>query len=154
MRDPRVEVSLGEGLRGPGSEAWREIVSRAAATTLDAQAAEDAELSVTLLDDHGMAALNRQWLAREGPTDVIAFPLHGEGEPPVGDIYIGMEQARRQAEELHVPAEEELGRLVVHGTLHVLGWDHPEGEEREASEMWRVQEEIVRELSGGGERGD
>ena len=58
-------------------------------------------------------------------------------------MYLGFEQASRQAADLQVPLEEELLRLVVHGTLHVLGYQHPEGEDREMSEMFRLQEELV-----------
>lgn len=109
----------------------------------------DATLSVTVLDDAGMAALNGQYLDREGPTDVIAFALHDEGEAPFGDVYVGGEQAARQAKVYGVPPEQELVRLVIHGTLHVLGHDHPAGPERESSEMWTLQERLVREVVDG-----
>lgn len=108
---------------------------------------EDAvgELSVALLDDPDIRRLNHEHLGHDRVTDVIAFPLWDEGEPVVGDVYVGFEQARRQAAAEGVPLEEELVRLVVHGTLHVLGWDHPEeAAGREASPMYRLQERIVR----------
>lgn len=108
---------------------------------------EDAvgELSVALLDDPDIRRLNHEHLGHDRVTDVIAFPLWDEGEPVVGDVYVGFEQARRQAAAEGVPLEEELVRLVVHGTLHVLGWDHPvEAAKREASPMYRLQERIVR----------
>jgi probable rRNA maturation factor len=79
---------------------------------------------------------------------VITFALHGEGEPPLGDIYVGWEQALRQAADFGVSPAEELARLAVHGTLHVLGYDHPEGPERERSSMWIRQEQILREVMG------
>jgi probable rRNA maturation factor len=111
---------------------------------------ESAEISVSLLDDGAMAELNRRWLGRPGSTDVLAFSLAGEGDPPLGDIYVGRERAARQAGEHGVPVAEELVRLVVHGTLHVLGHDHPEGPERLESEMFRLQEALVRELVPSG----
>jgi probable rRNA maturation factor len=121
------------------------LLDRAARVALEAEAApDDAEISVTLLDDEGITRVNTEFLSHEGPADVISFPLRQPGLPLVGDIYIGLEQARRQAEDYGVSAEEELVRLVVHGILHVLGWEHPEGEERMDSAMYRRQEELVR----------
>lgn len=103
------------------------------------------EVSLTLLDDDAIAGLNRTYLGREGPTDVIAFSL-GDASSPTGDVYVGAGQAARQAREYGVTLEEELVRLAVHGTLHVLGYDHPEGEERVHSPMFVRQEELVRAL--------
>ncbi len=110
---------------------------------LAAEGVLQAEVSVTLLDDARITDLNREYLGKDRPTDVIAFPLHAPGEPVLGDVYLGFEQARRQAEEFQVPLEEELLRLVIHGTLHVLGHEHPEGQGRVESEMFRVQEELL-----------
>lgn len=105
---------------------------------------EEGEVSLTFLDDQGIRALNLEYLGRDRPTDVIAFALHDVGAPVLGDVYVGYEQAGRQARELDIELEEELLRLAVHGTLHVLGHDHPEGEDRMESEMFRIQEEILR----------
>ena len=106
--------------------------------------ADGAEVSLALLADDAIRALNRTHLGRDHPTDVIAFALGGE--PLVGDVYIGWEQAVRQAEELGIDRDEELVRLAVHGTLHVLGHDHPDGPERERSPMFALQERLVREV--------
>jgi probable rRNA maturation factor len=97
-----------------------------------------------------MARLNREYLGHEGPTDVISFPLEDPGDRVVGDIYIGVDQAARQAEDLGVTAREETVRLALHGLLHVLGWDHPEDGGREESEMFRRQEELVGRWGDGG----
>ena len=67
----------------------------------------------------------------------------------MGDVYIGYEQAHRQAGELGFDPEEELVRLVVHGVLHVLGYDHPEGEDRTGSPMFERQEALVRAILEG-----
>jgi rRNA maturation RNase YbeY len=122
-------------------------LERAVVLTLIDAGVADAEISLTLLDDHGIRDLNLRYLGKDRPTDVIAFAL---GREPVliGDIYLGAEQAARQASELGVPLAEELVRLAVHGTLHVLGHDHPEGEDREASPMFRLQEDLVRRIRG------
>lgn len=105
------------------------------------------EVSLTLLGDDDMRELNQRYLGHDRPTDVIAFTL---GEPPavVGDIYLGVDQARRQAAEHGVELVHELQRLAIHGTLHVLGHDHPPGEERWASPMFALQERILTSLAG------
>ena len=74
----------------------------------------------------------------------VRHALHEEGEEMVGDVYVGVDQARRQAAEFGATPAEEVLRLAIHGTLHVLGYDHPEGEERAGSEMFGVQEELLR----------
>lgn len=105
---------------------------------------EVGEVSLALLDDEAMARLNAHHLGHEGPTDVISFALYSEGEPVVGDIYLGYSQAARQAHEEGVTLEEELVRLAIHGTLHVLGLDHPDAAaDRPGSEMYLLQEVLV-----------
>jgi probable rRNA maturation factor len=113
---------------------------------LDADGRE-AELSITLVDDEEIKRLNREYRGHDRPTDVIAFSLGGP-EQPLGDVYVGAEQARRQAEALGVPLSEELVRLAIHGTLHVLGHDHPDGDERFASPMYLLQEQLLGEVLG------
>lgn len=121
------------------------LVERAALSALRDRGVDRAELSLALMDDAVMAAMNRQWKGRDGTTDVLAFALHDAGEAPLGDVYIGWEQALRQAEEVGEGPARELARLAIHGTLHVLGFDHPE-EERERSGMWQHQERILQQL--------
>ncbi len=104
---------------------------------LDMEGVREGEISVTLLNDEGIQKLNRDYFGKDRPTDVIAFALHARGEPVLGDIYVGFEQALRQASELELPLEEELLRLVIHGALHVLGYKHPDGEDRIDSEMFQ-----------------
>ncbi len=119
-------------------------LERAVRATLEAEGVEQGEVSLALLDDAAIQDLNRRHLGHDRPTDVLAFALWDDGEPVVGDVYVGLEQARRQAGEVGVSLREELVRLAVHGTLHVLGWDHPEeGGARSASPMYRRQEGLV-----------
>ncbi len=113
----------------------------------------EAEISVTFLDDVGIQDLNLRFLGRDRPTDVISFHLHEEGEPPLGDVYVGLDRARGQAERLGVNEEEEFLRLAIHGTLHVLGYDHPEGKERVGSPMFVRQEELVKKALNDGYEG-
>jgi len=140
----RVQVHIGDG-----PARWVAMIERAVRKAVEAEACPAAEVSVALLGDAEMQALNLRWLGKDRTTDVIAFSL-GEADEVVGDVYLGSEQAARQAAEAGVPLEEELVRLAVHGTLHVLGHDHPEGEEREASPMFELQERLVRELMAEG----
>lgn len=103
-----------------------------------------AEVSMTFVTDEEIAELNQQYLKRAGPTDVIAFCLGDH--PLVGDVYISVDTARRNAEEFGIGLDEELTRLVVHGTLHVLGHAHPEDDSRHQSPMFELQEDIVMRL--------
>ncbi len=108
------------------------------------EAVKTAELSVALLDDAEIARMNQEYLEHEGPTDVISFALHHPGDPPLGDVYVGVEQAVRQAAEFGASPAEEVLRLAVHGTLHVLGYDHPKEAGRAESEMFARQEELLK----------
>ncbi len=119
------------------------LLEGAARTTLAAEGIDRGELSVTFLPDDSIREMNRRWLGRDRPTDVLAFALHDPSDPPLGDVYVGMEQAERQAQELGAPFDEELARLVIHGTLHVLGYNHPEGESRGSSDFYRRQEALL-----------
>lgn len=103
------------------------------------------EVSITFLPDGEMRSLNREWLQRDQPTDVISFQL-GSPEDLLADIYVGPDAARRSARDLGLPVTEEILRLVIHGTLHVLGYEHAEEEGREESEMIGLQEELLRAL--------
>ena len=135
-----VEAAAGEGVRLPLDLGRVEELVR---HVLAAEEVRVAEISIAFLGDEEIATLNEGYLAHAGATDVISFALHGEGERPLGDIYVGAEQAARQAAELGVSVQEELLRLAVHGTLHVLGYDHPAEEDRVDSPMYRRQEELL-----------
>lgn len=110
---------------------------------LRAERARSALLSVTFLTARRMATMNRRHLGHAGPTDVIAFGFRDAAGALIGDVYIAPEVAGANARAYGRPVREELLRLVVHGTLHVLGYDHPEGEARLTSPMWRRQERYV-----------
>lgn len=89
----------------------------------------EAELSIQLVDDAEMTLLNEHYRGKAGPTDVLSFSL-ATGEHAeycgglLGDVVIDFAQATRQAAELGHGVEEELLRLLVHGVLHLLGYDH------------------------------
>jgi probable rRNA maturation factor len=105
-------------------------------------AARATRLDLTLLGPTAMRRLNRRATGRRGLTDVIAFALPQPDGTLRGDVYICPAAAQAY--------DGELERLVVHGTLHVLGYDHPEGPGRTRCAMWRRQERYVHRLGGSG----
>ncbi len=139
-----VDVSA-IGVRVPLSKS---AVADAARAALRSERVRDALISITFLNRAAIARMNRTHLDHAGPTDVISFGFTRAvaKDPVVGDIYIAPEVARDNARARGVRVREEIARLVVHGTLHVLGYDHPETEERERSDMWRRQERLVRRI--------
>ncbi|HET9275252.1 MAG TPA: rRNA maturation RNase YbeY [Gemmatimonadales bacterium] len=120
---------------------------RAAAARALGRERRRAALSISFVRPDRIRALNARWKGRRALTDVLAFSLGGPDGGVVGDIYICPGVAAREARARGLALREELLRLVIHGTLHVLGWDHPEGEGRTVSPMWRRQERLVKELA-------
>ncbi|HEY7877829.1 MAG TPA: rRNA maturation RNase YbeY [Gemmatimonadaceae bacterium] len=123
----------------------RHRVAALAQRVLRAEGVRAAELSITFVSAPAIARLNARHLGHAGPTDVIAFPFGPAraGAPVMGDVYIAPAVARINAARYGVGVREELARLVVHGTLHVLGHDHPADHTRAASPMWRRQERLL-----------
>ena len=117
----------------------------AAVAALKAERVTDAMVSITFVGRATMSELNRRYLGHHGPTDVISFGLGrvGKRAAVIGDVYICPEIASENARRQGFSAGEELLRLVIHGTLHVLGHDHPTGDVRTKSPMWRRQERIL-----------
>lgn len=124
-------------------------VRRAVRLVLAGERAGRAVIEVTVLSSQRMRALNRRVLGRDRATDVIAFGMR-HGDTLVGDIYVCPAVARRSATRHRVPVGQELLRLVIHGTLHALGYRHPEGPGRTRSPMWRRQEGYVAALRNAG----
>jgi probable rRNA maturation factor len=123
----------------------RARVREAAAAALNAERVRNAMLSITFVGRDAMSEMNHRYLRHRGPTDVISFGLERTGKrgAVIGDIYICPEVARDNAKRQGIPIGEEVLRLVVHGTLHVLGHDHPVGVSRMTSPMWQRQERIL-----------
>jgi probable rRNA maturation factor len=138
-----VDVSA-EGVRVPISRAR---VAELVRGVLRAEKVRNALLSVTFVDRDEIARLNQEHLGHAGATDVISFGLSSlPGAPVVGDIYIAPEVARDNARVHGAGVREEIARLVVHGTLHVLGHEHPVDADRTTSKMWRRQEQLLSRL--------
>jgi probable rRNA maturation factor len=105
------------------------LLQRTARILIDALKRPEAELSVLLVDDRRIAQLNREFLDREGPTNVIAFPMQegrfAELHPTLlGDVVISVDTAAAEAERAGIAFERRLVELLVHGVLHLCGYDH------------------------------
>jgi probable rRNA maturation factor len=111
------------------------------------------EITVVVTDEQGIRELNRDFLGHDMVTDVLAFPTQAEGGPFVpapeagnylGDVIVCYPRAVEQASEQGHSVGEELALLVVHGVLHLLGYDH--ATEKEQAAMWALQDEILGQL--------
>lgn len=139
--EPRSVAVETDGVRVPVSASRLAELSR---NVLRALKVPRAMLSITFVNTRTMARLNREHLGHRGPTDVITFALGQDpGGAVIGDIYICPDVARAQAAAHGVGVREEIARLVVHGTLHACGWEHPEDDARTTSPMWRRQEQLL-----------
>lgn len=113
---------------------------------------EDATLTVCLVGDRAMRRLHRTFRGKDRTTDVLSFEAGSgpfpEGARPLGDVVISVEQAGRQAREARHSLPRELRVLLVHGYLHLLGYDH----ERDDGTMMRLQARLLRRLLPSGAR--
>jgi len=114
-----------------------------------------AELCVKAVDEATIAELNERWMDKQGPTDVLSFPMDElrpglVGQDPeegvLGDLVLCPVVAARQGETAGHGAQAELDLLTVHGVLHLLGYDHAEPEEHR--EMFGLQDELLGEWRG------
>jgi rRNA maturation RNase YbeY len=144
-----MSVAVGVSADGVRIPISRDRVADIVRSVVTSERAGNAMLSVTFVTNRGIQSLNRAHLRRNGVTDVIAFGFRRAGRkaPIVGDVYIAPDAARASARANGVTVREEIVRLIVHGTLHVLGYDHPESEARTRSAMWRKQENFVKRLA-------
>ena len=141
------------------SEAWQmlpeaeDIVRRAIALAATSKAVicrRKSELAVLLCDDETIASLNARWRGQEKPTNVLSFPappLQGDmpyEKVPLGDIAIAYETLAREASEQGKPVSDHLSHLVVHGFLHLLGYDHHRGSEADCME--RLERDILAQI--------
>ncbi|WP_293448792.1 rRNA maturation RNase YbeY [Persephonella sp.] len=111
---------------------------------------DNVELSITLTDNETIRQINKQWRKKDKPTDVLSFPI--DEKPPgyrykiLGDVVISLPFAKRQAEEIGISYQEEVIRLLTHGILHLLGYDH-EGCPAEAKKMFNLQDRIMKKIT-------
>ena len=150
---PRTAIGVDVSADGVRPALSRERVEALVRGVLRAERVAEALVSVAFVDDRAIARLNREHLGHRGPTDVITFALPAAGAGPVvGDVYIAPRIVSANARVHGLPAREELARVVIHATLHVLGHEHPEDDARTASPMWERQEALLRRLYAGADR--
>ena len=114
---------------------------------LSASGCPDALLSILIVDDAGIQIVNRDYLGKDWPTNVISFAMQegeGSGVQPdlLGDVVISAETAARDAGEARTTFESELYFLLLHGILHLLGYDHERGTQADAARMEAREEEL------------
>jgi probable rRNA maturation factor len=127
-------------------EALARAATEAAVRASGASLPPHAEVSLLLTDDEGIRRLNARWRDKDSPTNVLSFPQGGQqGRGPLlGDIVLGFETVRREAELGDKPLHHHIAHLIVHGTLHLLGHDHETDMEAEAME--RLEADALRVL--------
>jgi len=101
-------------------------------------------LSIVFVGDRALAAMHGRWLGDERPTDVISFDLDGAGDGPAGELYISVERAAALAAQRQLRLERELALYIVHGCLHLCGFDDRRAQQRRA--MRRAEREVLRSL--------
>ncbi len=132
---------------------WEEKINKVAAICLkEEQIPEEAEVDLLFVDNETIREMNREYRDKDSATDVLSFPMYeadeeidDEGEILFGDIVISLERAQEQCEEYGHSLEREVMYLLVHGLLHLAGYDHMEEEEKK--EM-RAQEEKLLAVIG------
>ncbi len=137
----------------PPSRQWQDTIVKVIQKALAVHGRAGDEVSVILVDDQYIRELNRDYRGVDRPTDVLSFALdEGEEMPDVaeenhllGDIYISLDTAKRQAEEYGHSLEREIAFLALHGVLHLLGYDHME--ETETKAMREQEKRILEELN-------
>jgi probable rRNA maturation factor len=141
-------IILVENIALPSVEDGKKLEEAARAALNYEKVINDVDLSIVIEDDAVLKELNKQYRGIDSTTDVLSFSANeidpSTGVTYLGDIIISLEQAQRQAEKSGHALLAELQLLAVHGTLHLLGHDHAEDEEKEA--MWASQKQILTSL--------
>jgi probable rRNA maturation factor len=114
---------------------------------LNALDCPEGELSVLIVDDNRIAEMNEQYLRHTGPTNVISFPMregdHTDIHPELlGDVVISMDTCTREAQDADIPQATRLNQLLIHGILHLFGYDHVHSE-KDARIMEAKSEELL-----------
>jgi probable rRNA maturation factor len=145
-----------------GEAGWDERLTRAVAAAFAAtphallvQGTAIVEVAVRLTDDAEVHSLNRQWRVKDSPTNVLSFPQvqpdllplltnSDDGEILLGDIILAFETCAREAAEKEISLDDHATHLVVHGTLHLLGYDH--GDDASAIAMEQIERDVLASL--------
>jgi len=124
-------------------------IQRVTQSILEHAGQRTAQISLSLVGKKRMRSLNRKYRGQDYPTDVLAFPMESLGKPTavfLGDVVICLPVAIGQASRFDNTPDQEILRLLIHGTLHLLGYDH-EHSQREAARMQRKERAIIKKLS-------
>ncbi len=145
----RIEVFT-EGVKLPYGEVTRQKIKKIAAAAADRLVLNSARITIIITDDAYIRTINKEYRSIDRPTDVISFanrdnpfPDIDASQEEIGDIYISIEQAERQSHEYRVSLTDEMKRLIIHGILHLVGYDHERSDEDEEvmlqkeDELWK-----------------
>lgn len=142
MIEIEIDQNFSDQLEISGLQAVADKILAITETSLDS------EIGLQIIEDAQMQELNLQYMGINSPTDVLSFPVPFQnpdtGNPYLGDILISYPTAARQAEAAGHPVAEEISLLLVHGILHLLGYDHLTTEDKTA--MWDIQDTILTAL--------
>jgi probable rRNA maturation factor len=124
-------------------EPWRTFAGKALSVT----SGEGSSVTIAFVSDRAMRKLNRRWRTKQGTTDVLSFPAGGDKfahceEQMLGDIVISAEQAALQAKQNRLTFDQEVAQLILHGLLHLCGYDH----ETDTGEMNREELRLRKKL--------
>jgi probable rRNA maturation factor len=134
--------------RGAGKKLPARKIKKIALTILELVGEKNAELSLVLIGNLEMKKLNARYRKKDYATDVLSFPVEGivlKETRLLGDVVVSVEKAAQQARALGHSSEQELVTLLIHGIVHLIGYDH-ERSAREARAMRRVEKRIYRQL--------
>ena len=143
----RIDV-FNEGVRLPYNGITKKTIKDLASSAVELLSLRGARITVIITDDAYITTINKYYRGYDAPTDVLSFsyqdnpfPLEDEAPEDMGDIFISIERAARQAAEYRVALVQEIKRLIVHGILHLAGYDH-ERSKKEERIMARKEKEI------------
>ncbi len=145
----RIDVYC-EEIALPYKKIGKNKIKNAASAAAEMLDLKDASITIVVSNDPYIRKINREFRGHDEPTDVISFSNRDNPFPAVddtceeiGDIYISIDRADRQSQEYRVSLQDEMKRLIVHGILHLVGYDHERSDEDEEI-MLRKEEEICR----------
>jgi rRNA maturation RNase YbeY len=139
-----IQISFRKRIPGLKSQQIKRFLKRAFKDVID----HDVELSILFTDDDHISQLNRHYLGRDSSTNVLAFPMSGGSAADVdsgllGDVVVSVDTAIRESKDLGTPLNETIYRLLIHGILHLLNYDH----EKSSAEALRMEKEESRLLA-------
>jgi len=151
--DIQIDIHVEAGNWAEALPGFEALCQRAveAAVSRSGDVSGEVEVSVLLSDDDAIQVLNRDWRGKDKPTNVLSFPASDDDLLPpgapvmLGDIAVALQTTRREAEEMNKPLADHFCHLMVHGMLHLLGFDHET--EVQADQMEPLEIEILSGLN-------